>query len=525
MSERPGIRDPAGCEPLNLAALLRPEAYRHPVGSVRLVETHVSWVLLTGAWAYKIKKPLRLDFLDYSTAELRRRACLEELRLNRRCAPGLYAAVVPLTGTPAQPVLDGEGAAFDYAVKMREFPQQAQLDRLLASGRLGDPDMDALAVWLAAFHDAAPRAGPDLPHGRPAAVRAATHDTLALLRGAPDPTPRDAAWALLKWADAQERALEPLMARRRREGRVREVHGDLHLANLVRMPAGIVAFDCIEFSEPLRWIDVINDLAFTTMDLRFRGRRDLASRLLNRYLEGTGDYEGVRLLRYYEVYRALVRAEVAAIRAGEVAASAREAALRERDAYLAWARERSAGHAGSPLLVLMHGVTGAGKSWLSERLAPRLPAVRLRSDVERRRVHGLSRHQPSGSGLDADLYSAAASARTYARLVELARALLRAGEHAIVDAAFLRRSDRQAFQRLARELGARFAIVTCSAPVLELERRIAARGRSDTSEGSVAVLARQLTRADALDEAEARYALAASDPDATAGRLLALPEP
>lgn len=508
--------------PLDLRALQQPDAYRHPVTQVRLLETHISWVLLTGAYAYKIKKPVSLGFLDYSTLARRRQACLDELRLNRRFAPELYLEVVPITGTPERPVIGGDGEAIEYAVRMREFPQDAQLDRRLAAGRLGPADLDALAETIAAFHGAAAPAAPDTPHGRPEAVRAPVHDTLAFLHGGATGTARAAITALSAWTTATEAALAPLMTWRRAAGRVREVHGDLHLANLVQLPSGIAAFDCIEFSESLRWLDVINDLAFTTMDLAFRGRRDLAFRLLNRYLEITGDYEGVRLLPYYEVYRALVRAKVAAIRAAELDGEARVAALRQRDDHLRFAAERT--RTGAPLLILMHGVTGSGKSWLSERLVPLLPAVRVRSDVERRRLHGIPPGQGSDSALDAGIYAPAASALTYTRLVEVARAILRAGEAVLVDAAFLRRSDRQAFRRLARELGARYAIVACSAPVLELERRIAARGSGDASEGSTAVLARQLAKGEALDADEQRHALAAGDPAALTAQLRALPK-
>lgn len=507
---------------LDPRALARAAAYPHPVTRVRLVETHISWVLLTGDWAYKVKKPVSLGFLDYSTLERRRRACLEELRLNRRLAPELYFDVVPITGTPAHPCVDGRGKAFEYAVKMREFPQAAQLDRQLAAGRLRPEDMDALAEVIAAFHEAAPRAPDDAPHGTPENVHRPVRDTLALLDGATDGKAHEKVAALATWITAREETLRPLMARRRHDGRVREVHGDLHLANLVRLRSGIAAFDCIEFNAALRWIDVINDLAFATMDLAFRGRPDLGYRLLNRYLEITGDYEAVPLLRYYEVYRALVRAKVAEVRATELPEAARAAPRALRDAYLDLALARS--RANPPLLILMHGVTGSGKTWLSTRLAPRLPAVRVRSDVERRRLHGLGPAQPSGSALDAGIYGAQGSARTYALLAELAAAILRGGETALVDAAFLRREDRDAFRQLAREFGARFAIVSCSAPVSELERRIAARGRHDASEGTAAVLARQLaTRAD-LGADERADALTAGDADTLAAQLRVRPE-
>lgn len=491
--------------PLDIRRLLEPEAYPHPVASVQLIETHISWVLLTGTYAYKIKKPVSLGFLDFSTPELRHQACLDELRLNRRFAAELYLDVVPITGTPGSPAIAGSGPVIDHAVKMVEFPQADQLDHLLESGRLDAGEMDALADHVAGFHAAAPVAQGGAAYGRPQAVCRPVRDCLDLLRKNIDARSQAAVSKLSAWVAAQETQLAPLMERRRGDGHVREVHGDLHLANLVRLESGIAAFDCIEFNASLRWIDVINDLAFTTMDLRDRGRRDLAYRLLNRYLEHTGDYDGLPLLRYYEVYRALVRAKVALIRRDGCAAGAeREAQDQHLESYLGLALELT--HADTRGVVLMHGLSGSGKTAVSTALLSAMPAVRVRSDVERKRLHGLRSDQSSGSPVSGGIYSAAGSDRTYARLLQVATSILQAGEIAIVDATFLCRADRARFRQFAEDRGTGFAIASCQAPAEELERRLGERARAghDASEADLGVLRHQLTLAEPLDAAEQR---------------------
>ncbi|MEW6169244.1 MAG: AAA family ATPase [Pseudomonadota bacterium] len=492
---------------INPTALLQAQAYAHPVRDLHLVETHISWVLLTGDYAYKIKKPVNLGFVDFSTLERRRRACRDELRLNRRYAPQLYLDVVPITGSGEHPRVGGTGEPFEYAVKMRQFAQDQQLDRLLDAGRLRMEDMDALAEAIGALHAAAPVAGAGSPYGWPARIQRNVQDNLDTLRAGTEGVLHAAVAALETWTQAQNRHLLGTMHARRSGGQVREVHGDLHLANLVRLDAAIVPFDCIEFNEALRWNDTISDLAFLTMDLRARGRPDLAYRVLGRYLEVSGDYAGLRLLRYYEVYRALVRAMVALIRREGSSGAGQAAQQRELERYLGLAHALAA--AERRALVLMHGLSGSGKTWLSTQLVTALPAVRTRSDLERKRLHGLGEVERSASAVDAGIYSAQASAQTYERLAMIAQQILDAGETAIVDAAFLRRAERARFRGLARELGVPLAIVSCHAPQDELRRRVELRTRrgTDASEADREVLEHQLAAAEPLGDDERRGAL------------------
>lgn len=484
-----------------LAQRLRDQAqFPHPVAGVEVVETHISWVVLAGEFAYKIKKPLDLVFLDFSTLEKRRHACEEEVRLNRRLAPELYLDVVAVTGTPEQPAIGGTGAPIEYAVRMRRFDRAQELDRLLAAGALPGERIDELARTIAAFHAAAPAAAAGDPWGDPATALAnalANFDHVRSLERAADVAARIE--ALAAWTNAEHARVAPAMAARLAAGRVRECHGDLHLANMVLHGGRVVVFDCIEFNPALRWTDVMAEVAFTAMDLRHRGRRDLAQRFVNDYLEATGDYDGLAVLRFYVVYRAMVRAKIAAIRSAQEA----DSASRDRDragflAHLALAE--SCAQPPPAAIAITCGASGSGKSFAAARLAGTGEWIRVRSDVERKRLAGLAAEERSGSGLAAGIYESDMTARTYARLADLARTVVAAGYPVLVDATFLARPQRANFRALAAALGVPFVILAPQAPAAVMRARVAARDAAgtDASEATVAVLERQLAAAEPL---------------------------
>ncbi|MDE2235116.1 MAG: AAA family ATPase [Gammaproteobacteria bacterium] len=477
--------------------------YPHPAFSIRILETHASWVVLTGEYAYKIKKPVDLGFLDYSSLEKRRHACYEELRLNVLLAPELYIGVVPITGTPSAPCLQGQGRVIEYAVQMREFDQARRLDHLLEQGRLGPADMDDASAHVAAFHLAAPIMESAGPYGRGQDVHKPVMENFSTLTALLGPGKAGEIGALRKWSDAEYHKRRQDMQRRRNLGWVRECHGDLHLANLVKYRGRILAFDRIEFSETLRWIDVMNDAAFLVMDLLYHGHADLAFRFLNTYLQDTGDYRGLVMLRYYLVYRALVRAKVALLQNRPAASASRDA-----DAHIDLANGLI--QSGQPRLILMHGLSGSGKTWLSQQLLMALPAVRIRSDVERKRIHGQIIAQGGGNQPESGLYTQAASQRTYREMAELAACVCGAGWNLIMDAAFLQQWQRHEFHELAERLGIPWVIVDCRAPETVLRARLeqrAVRG-SDVSDADQAVLEYQLKHAQPLDENERQYSVA-----------------
>jgi len=478
-----------------IAALGEPARYPHPVERVERLETHISWVLLAGEYAYKLKKPVALGFLDFTTLAARKRCCEEELRLNRRTAPELYLSVVAITGSEADPALDGDGVAIEYAVKMRRFDQAGLLDRVAKRGALTPALVDEIARGIAAFHARIAVAPPASPFGRPDQVTApplANFEHVARLIGPSPDVPQ--LERLRAWTAREGERLAPAFAARKAGGFVRECHGDLHLGNIALVDGVPTPFDCIEFNDELRWIDVMNEVAFLVMDLLDHRLPTTAYRCLNAYLEATGDYGGLAVLNYYLVYRAMVRAKVACIRAHQagISADARGAAEGEYWGYFHLA-ERLA-RLGGPALVLMHGLSGSGKTTVAQELLERIGAVRVRSDVERKRLHGLAAGARTQSAVAGGIYGAEATRLTYARLAEAAASAIRARWPAIVDATFLRRSERDAFRALARNLGAPFAILSCQAPEAVLRERIAARAQSgrDASEADLAVLTRQL---------------------------------
>lgn len=498
-----------------------PARYPHPVERVELIETHISWVLLAGDYAYKLKKPVELGFLDFRCLEARRFYCEEELRLNRRTAPQLYLGLVPITGSEADPRLGGEGEAIEYAVKMRRFAQEALFSRMAQDGALAPSHIDALARGIAAFHSRIARVESGRPFGsaqQALAPALQNFDQLEALLGAGAELERLRAWTL------QEHArLRASFDARRAGGFVRECHGDLHLGNIALIDGEPTPFDGIEFNEALRWIDVANEVAFLVMDLFDRGLPRFAWRFLNGYLEATGDYGGLSLLRFYLVYRALVRAKVACIRDRQpgLDAQAHERAGRESLGYLRLARALA--ERPPRALIVMHGVAGSGKTTVAQELLEACGAVRLRSDVERKRMQGLEAGARTGSALGAGLYAPDRTAQTYARLRALSGTVLEAGYAAIVDATFLAQAQRAAFATLAREAGVPFAIAACEAPEGELRARVSARQRRarDASEADLQVLEHQLASREPLSAAELadsiRFDAGRASPEAVTG--------
>lgn len=484
-----------------LHALLNPARFPDGVTRVDWVQTHISWVLLAGDFAYKIKKPVKLAFLDFSTLALRHHYCQEELRLNRRFAPDLYLAVVGIYNTPQDPQWQGVDAPIEYAVKMHRFEESDRLDHVCARGDLHAQQVSALADTLVAFHQNAAVAPAGSRFGAAQHILQPALDNFTdLLRVLPDKALQARLSALRAWTQTQFEQLVPLMQARQQAGWVRECHGDLHLANLVLINGRVQLFDCIEFNEDLRWMDVASEIAFVYVDLLAHGQPSLANWFLDEMLSRSGDYESARVLRFYAVYRAMVRAKVAALRQVQTKVDDGEV-----EAYVALA-ERLLRPV--PLrLVITHGLSGCGKTVASDALLqtdPQAATLRLRSDVQRKRLFGLTPGAASGSGVGAGIYAFDAHQRTYAHLREQAGMLLQAGWSVVVDAAFLKRADRDAFRALAQQMGADFSILAPKASPEQLRQRIVSRSAAghDASEATLAVLDQQMQTIEPLGQDE-----------------------
>lgn len=473
--------------------LLDRKLYPHPCGPIKVVETHISWVILTGAFAYKIKKPVNLGFVDFRSLQRRQYFCNREITLNRRLTPNVYKRVVPITGSDDNPRFHGEGEVIEYAIKMRQFDESLLLDRLAQT--ITGSQIDQLADVVADFHKRIEVASLTQPFGRSDVIHDAAEENFSEI-SLQLQQECVAIERLRAWTEYQFGELEDVFEKRRHGGMVRECHGDMHLGNMFMEDGKPVVFDCIEFNDSFRFIDIMSEVAFTVMDLASHGRTDLAYRFLNRWLEQTGDYAGLRVLRFYLVYRAMVRAKVACIRAHEAGIDPDEAARQERefDNYIKLATQFAKPH--SPKLVITHGFSGSGKTSGTQCLVEK-GAVRVRSDVERKRLFNLGPGESSSGAI----YTAADTKRTYDQLAMMAREIIEAGFTAIVDATFLKKAQREEFRELAFCLGVPFTILNFEVSEDILRQRIrkrAAQG-NDASEADESVLDLQLTTAEPLD--------------------------
>ena len=438
--------------------------------SAELIETHISWLLLTSDTVYKFKRPVKFSFIDYSTPQLRRHWCDEEIRLGRRYAD-IYRGVMV------------EEESGEPAVVMDRFDESLRADHVCLAGGLAEHHMRGLVDHMLAVHAQSP-AG-DLGRGSPGSIAQQMANTLGELRSQPH-VDLVSVEMLETWLGAEQLRLTPIMEQRQALGFIREGHGDLHLANVIIQHDEAVAFDGIEFDEGLRWIDIAQELAFTYADLLRFDRPELAAVLVEEWLMRNGDADGLALLRLHACHKALVRAMVAGMQADNDTC----------EAYLATAR-RIVEAGTSPRLLITHGVSGSGKSTFARdftRSDPHAATLWLRADVERKRIHGLDPASSQPARVGEDLYSADATDRTYAHLAAMAATLLASGWSVVVDATFLERHRRDAFREVATAASAQFGIVTCAASPTELRSRIAAR-RHDVSDADAAVLEHALRTA------------------------------
>jgi len=499
-------------------AMSEPTFYDHPVTEVMLMETHISWVFLAGDFAYKVKKPLNFGFLDFSTLAKRRHYCQEELRLNRLYSTDIYLALTQIGGSPDAPVINGE-PALEYAVKMRRFPQDCQLDRMLAAGQLHSRQLIAFAKKIASLHRQAASAGAGTAYGGSNAVIDPVLENFTQISPFVKGTGAEPHLAKLEqWTRAACEALQPVIRQRKVDGFIRECHGDVHLANMAWFDNQPLLFDCIEFNENFRWIDVVNDIAFLAMDLDDREQTELDWIFLNRYLQETGDYQGVSLLNFYKTYRAMVRAKVTCLRLaqGDLDATQRRRAEHLFQSYLDLAEQYTLTRATT--LIITHGLSGAGKSTFSSQLASLIGGIHLRSDLERKRLHGLAATAGSASPVGGGIYGASAFARTYDRLRDLAGVVLRSGLPVIVDATFIKGQQRNLFRQLAAELQVPLFILDFPLAEGDLRQRVEQRAQNataDASEAGIEVLEYQLEHAEPLTASEKQRVITIH-PDSTA---------
>lgn len=498
-----------------IQTLQNPTLYDHPTEAFKVLETHISWVILTGPYAYKIKKPVNFGFLDFSSLDKRKYFCEQELQLNRRLAPSIYIDTVSISGSVTHPKIDNkEGTPpFEYALKMVQFPQDGLLSTLQEERALTSTHISELSVILANFHKNVETAPLNSTYGAPNSVYSPVEENFSQLKSRLNTLnldPVSTLDSLKEWALSSFQRLRPLIETRKAQGFVRECHGDLHLGNITLFNNALVVFDCIEFNPALRWVDVISDLAFLVMDLEKRGQTAYANQLTNAYMELTGDYNGMALLNFYKSYRAMVRAKVAVLSIKEDsenidAEKSNRSLMKECQQYISLADSYEA--IPNRYILLMHGYSGSGKSVVSNTLVEQLGAIRIRSDVERKRLFNYQTNDSTKSSLNNGIYTEEATQKTYSHVTKLTATLLNSGVPVIVDAAHLKRWQRDLLLQEAKSHAVPLLIISCCAADEILKERVEKRlnEKSDASEADIRTLKNQQQTSDGLSHSELQY--------------------
>jgi len=483
-----------------IEAMQQPAFYPHSVQSVRMLQTHISWVFLTGKYAYKLKKPINLGFLDFTSVEKRRFFCEQELRLNQRLAPALYLEVLPVSRTGGVYQLGHTDNIQDYCLKMLQFSQDNLLDRQLENGTFDPVWMDMLAEDIATFHAGAKTSRKIQAFGDPHFLHAHITENIRVAKEHAGTSIKNS--QLDNIAQFSKNFIHQHaedFAARQRDGYIRDGHGDLHLKNVALFQGQPVAFDCIEFNDEYRMIDNMNDVAFMVMDCDARERPELGLRFLSRYLEFSGDYDGVALLPLYLSYRAGVRGKVACLLSDDQGIDTDEKLRQSAEATRYFNLAEFYTTRPPPRLFAIGGLSGSGKSRLALLACGMEHAIIIRSDATRKRI--------ADTDMPYDLYSVEMNVRTYQAMFTAAKKVLNAGFSVILDATFLRREQREQVRVLATSAQVESWIcwLDIAEPVLRQHIRQRMQTGTDVSDADLRVLDMQLKQYQRPEETDIQF--------------------
>ena len=493
-----------------IQALSQASIYPHECTEIEVLETHISWVILTGKYAYKIKKPVDFGFLNFTSLAHRKQYCEAELTLNARSAPDLYLGLIEICGSSQLPSLSGEGPAIEYAIKMNQFGKGQLFKELHLADRLTFEHIDALAEQVSEFHADVRSANKFSEYGSPDQVYAPMQQNFEQIRNLiSDKQQLNQLKQLEIWTESTFERLSPLLLKRKRAGFVRESHGDMHMGNITLFKHRVTLFDCIEFNEDFRWIDVISDIAFLVMDFEAHDLSHYANRFLNLYLEQTGDYAGLKLLSFYKAYRAVVRAKIALLSrlSPDISDAQKKQFMQQYEQYINLAESYSA--LPNRFLLIMNGVSGTGKSTVALRLVDRLGPIRIRSDVERKRLYGIAANEHPNQAEAALIYNENATQKTYSILTTLCAEILDSGLSVIIDATNLRQWQRDVIQTVANERGVPICIAFCEASMSVIQEWIQKRALEggDASDADLNVVVKQIKTLEPLNEEELKQTI------------------
>ncbi len=496
-----------------IEALKNPQAYPHPIQNIKVLETHISWIILTGHIAYKIKKPVNLGFLNFTSLDKRKQYCEAELSLNSRSAPEIYLGLTRIHGSAEKPSVDGseDSPVIEYAIRMNQFESGQLFSELHAAGELTMDHIDELSEKVVHFHASVAAADAECRYGEPEQVYGPMQQNFDQIRVLADQLylglDADQQMQLDQveaWTRETFERFKSFLVERKRLGFVRDCHGDMHMGNLTVYQGRVTIFDCIEFNDDFRWIDVISDIAFLVMDFEDKGLNHFANRFLNNYLERSGDYAGLKLLSFYKAYRAVVRAKIALF---TLLGNPEDPVLRAEckqqfESYMDQAERCS--NLPNRMVLTMHGVSGTGKSTVALRLVDRLGVIRIRSDVERKRLFDIEPQVHPDGELLKKIYSPEATEQTYDKLALLCAQILDAGLSVVVDATNLKLWQREKIQQIADSRGVPVCIAYCQASMSVIKDWIQKRSRDDedASDADLAIVERQIQRREALTAEE-----------------------